>query len=67
MALNQIFGIGGYCENCDPSHEHPLHNIIEEVEVPEPEQTALEAAVEKLMLLGLTQEEAYAIATGSSI
>lgn len=35
MALNQICGIGGYCENCDPSHDHPPHNIIEEVEVPD--------------------------------
>ena len=35
MALNQTFGIGGYCMNCDPSHDHPPHNIIEEVEIPD--------------------------------
>lgn len=35
MALNQVFGLGGYCENCEDSHDHPLHNIIEEVEVPD--------------------------------
>lgn len=23
------FGIGGYCEHCDPTHDHPLHNITE--------------------------------------
>lgn len=23
------FGLGGYCENCDSSHDHPLYNIVE--------------------------------------
>jgi hypothetical protein len=32
MALNTVYGIGGYCVECDPSHDHPLHNIIEQVE-----------------------------------
>ena len=31
------FGVGGYCEECDPSHDHPLHNIVEEVEIPDEE------------------------------
>ena len=22
------YGLGGYCENCTPEHEHPLHNIV---------------------------------------
>lgn len=26
------FGFGGYCENCDQSHDHPLHNIVEVLE-----------------------------------
>jgi len=29
------FGLGGYCENCDETHDHPLHNIVEDVEVPD--------------------------------
>jgi hypothetical protein len=33
MAINTIYGLGGYCSNCGPSHDHPLYNIIEEVEV----------------------------------
>lgn len=24
------YGLGGYCENCVPDHDHPLHNIISE-------------------------------------
>jgi hypothetical protein len=31
------FGIGGYCENCDPTHDHPLYNIIEIIEIPDAE------------------------------
>lgn len=27
------FGLGGYCEDCSPEHDHPLHNIIEDIEV----------------------------------
>ena len=27
------FGLGGYCENCDETHDHPLHNLVEVVEV----------------------------------
>ena len=26
------FGLGGYCENCDETHDHPLNNIIEVIE-----------------------------------
>ena len=25
----ELYGIGGYCEDCSPDHDHPLHNIIE--------------------------------------
>lgn len=32
MALKTTYGLGGYCENCDASHDHPLNNIISEVE-----------------------------------
>jgi len=35
MAINVKYGIGGYCADCDPTHEHPLHNIIEQIEVPD--------------------------------
>lgn len=30
-----VYGVGGYCENCDSSHDHPIHNIIENIEIPE--------------------------------
>lgn len=35
--IEVTYGEGGYCENCDPSHVHPLHNVIERHEVPDPE------------------------------
>ena len=25
-----IYGEGGYCANCDSTHDHPLYNIISE-------------------------------------
>lgn len=31
------YGLGGYCANCDPSHPHPLNNLIEVTEIPEEE------------------------------
>lgn len=30
-----VFGEGGYCENCDPTHDHPLNNIVEIIDYPE--------------------------------
>lgn len=27
-----VFGLGGACENCDPTHDHPLNNIVEIVD-----------------------------------
>ena len=35
MSRSVTFGIGGYCEDCDESHDHPLHNIVEVIEQPE--------------------------------
>lgn len=26
------FGLGGYCENCDETHSHPMNNIVEIIE-----------------------------------
>ena len=28
-----LYGLGGYCIDCNPSHDHPLNNIIEEYSV----------------------------------
>lgn len=28
----EIYGLGGYCEECEPSHDHPLNNILEVIE-----------------------------------
>jgi len=33
------YGLGGHCENCDETHDHPLHNIVEDVEIPDPPDT----------------------------
>lgn len=35
MASIVTFGEGGYCENCDPSHDHPLNNLVEVLEIPD--------------------------------
>lgn len=35
MGFQITYGIGGYCENCDPSHDHPLNNIVEVIEITE--------------------------------
>lgn len=56
------YGIGGWCENCDPeAHGHPLNNIIFMGEEPDPEPTpeelARQSAIDKLKKLGLSEEE----------
>jgi hypothetical protein len=33
MIIN--YGLGGFCADCDPSHEHPLNNIISVEEIEE--------------------------------
>jgi hypothetical protein len=53
-----VFGLGGYCENCDPSHDHPLNNIVEVIEgfdpigepapTPSPDAQALAEALTQL-------------------
>lgn len=35
MGFIITYGEGGYCKDCDPSHDHPLNNLIEIIEVPE--------------------------------
>jgi hypothetical protein len=35
MTTITTYGFGGYCADCTPDHSHPLHNIIEEVELPD--------------------------------
>lgn len=56
------FGVGGF----DPNK--PDSNIVEEVDIPEPELTpeevAKNSAIQKLQALGLTEEEALAIVGG---
>jgi hypothetical protein len=56
------FGVGGF----DPNK--PDGNVVEEVEIPEPELTpeeiAKNSAIQKLQALGLTEEEALAIVGG---
>jgi len=29
MHRYELYGLGGYCAECDDSHDHPLNNIIE--------------------------------------
>jgi hypothetical protein len=63
LAIHVTYGIGGWCENCDSSHDHPLHNIISQEEAPDPEPVAdpKQSAIDKLRLLGLTDEEIQAL------
>jgi len=65
MATNITYGVGGYCENCDDTHDHPLHNIISQEETPDPELTEEElnrqSAKRKLAALGLSEEEIQAL------
>jgi hypothetical protein len=35
--IEVVFGLGGFCENCDETHDHPLHNIVEVIEIPDEE------------------------------
>jgi hypothetical protein len=51
-----VYGIGGF----DP--DKPNNNIIEVIEHPDPEPSPLETAIAKLTKLGLTEDEAKAIA-----
>jgi hypothetical protein len=38
MAKHITYGIGGYCDPCDPElHGHPMNNLISEEEIPDPE------------------------------
>ena len=33
------YGLGGHCDKCTKTHDHPLHNIISEVKTPDEEST----------------------------
>jgi len=33
MSREITYGIGGYCENCDETHDHPPHNLISDIEI----------------------------------
>ena len=33
MSVSVVYGIGGLCEPCDVTHDHPLNNLIEIVEL----------------------------------
>jgi len=35
MGFTVTYGKGGYCEDCDPSHDHPLHNLLSRTEIPD--------------------------------
>jgi hypothetical protein len=65
MALNIIYGDGGFCENCDTTHDHPLHNIISQEEISDEQynarQNARQSAMDKLRALGLTDGEIKAL------
>jgi hypothetical protein len=65
MALHTSYGDGGFCENCDNTHDHPLHNIVAEYEIDDPEPTEQErariSAMAKLKALGLSDSEVAAL------
>jgi hypothetical protein len=35
MANLIVYGLGGYCAECNDSHNHPLNNIVQIVELPD--------------------------------
>ena len=37
MSREVVFGFGGFCDNCDETHDHPLHNIVEVIDHPDEE------------------------------
>ena len=39
MSRIVTYGIGGHCEKCSDKHDHPLHNIISDIEIPDEEPT----------------------------
>ena len=41
------YGLGGCCENCDETHDHPLHNIVEIIEILAPPNTDSDEEVEQ--------------------
>lgn len=67
MSKEIVYGIGGFCDNCNDSHSHPLNNIIEENEIEDYINNELEnkkiAIFEKLKKMGLTEEEINLIIT----
>ena len=65
MAINITYGLGGYCAECDPSHDHPLHNIISMYEEEDPvEQVNVQALAETLSQLPPETLEALKQALG---
>lgn len=58
------YGLGGYCETCDDSHDHPLHNVIEQrvIEDPQPTGPAPLPPISLLPVGGDTIEEIKASA-----
>lgn len=33
--IHTIYGFGGFCADCDDSHNHPLHNVVKIEELPD--------------------------------
>ena len=56
MAINITYGVGGYCMECSPEHPHPFNNIVSQEEVPD-FYNHKQSAIDKLIKLGLTEEE----------
>ena len=61
MAIHITYGEGGFCKECIPSHPHPLNNIVEQYEIDYemflPVNPEKQSAMDKLLKLGLTEEE----------
>jgi hypothetical protein len=45
MRIDILYGVGGWCKDCDPTHDHPLNNIIEAKEMPDEDESS-ETSVE---------------------
>jgi len=64
MGINITYGIGGYCENCDSSHDHPLNNVISMQEFEDEPITDTQAIAEALAQLPPETLEALKQALG---
>ena len=64
------YGLGGWCEECDESHDHPFNNIVGIEEFPDPPQqplSGLQLVAALNAALGLWTPEEASVVSGASV